>query len=495
MVKGYVPADVSKYLTQRRNELAYAKEQLSYRSVKSLGNVSTKPNDIAFPYVEALFGPQKEFVLDPHKNKTGKTGRRSGKTTGAGSYLTMEAEKWDKCEVLYVALTRMVAQELLWPKLQYINDTFHLGMRFNHSKLTATTRNGSIIYVRGAHDRKEIEKLRGHAYKLVIIDESQSFGAHLDYLIDEILDPALLDGDGTMALLGTPNAACVGRFHDISNGVIRGWSNHEWTVMDNPFMPHADAWIKRKAMERGLSLDHPVIQREYFGRWVKSMEYVVYRYREDKNVITELPDMRRMTLGMGIDLGYHDATAITIGGWSDYDDNFYVIDGFKRVGMLPYQVAKVVKHFQSKYELAWIRADTGGLGKMIVEEMRQRYGLPIEAADKKNKHDFIEICNSDFDTGRIKIYKENEELKQLCAQLSVLQWDEKRKKEDGRFANDMCDAFLYNYREGKQYAEEPEVIEPEYDSPEYIDREEQRQIDEYESGLRAEDNDFLSKYE
>lgn len=450
------------------------------RQTKIRTPTSLVANEGRYPYIESLFKEEKAFVMDAAKNKAAKCSRRAGKTWTDAAYLIYEAERWNFCDVAYVTLTRINAKKLLWPKLKWLNHVFKLGMIFNNSELTATTRNGSTIHLFGAHDNDDIEKLRGYSFKLVIVDESQSFGPHIDELLDDILEPATLDGDGTIALTGTPNAACVGRFHEVTTGGVRGWSVHEWTLLQNKFLPHAKKWLQGLIDRRGWSWDHPVIQREYLGRWIRSLDQMVYRFREEKNTINGIPDKKLNDLYyvLSIDLGYHDATAMTVGGWNETDPNFYIVDGYKKVGMLPQQIAGVINQFREQYEFTKIVADTGGLGKMIVEEFRVRYGIPIESAEKKAKADFIELCNADLEQGIVKIDTSIPILRELTSQLSVLQWDQKRRKEDPRYANDFADSFLYNWREGKQYASEklPSRIDP--DSPDFMDELEQREAEQ-----------------
>jgi hypothetical protein len=206
---------------------------------------------------------------------------------------------------------------------------------------------------------------------------------------------------------------------------------------------------------------------------------MVYRFSEERNTTDALTDKKLDELYyiLSIDLGYHDATAFTVGGFHDSDPNFYLVDGFKRVGMLVSGIAEKIREFQKRYEFTKIVADTGGLGKMVVEEIVQRYGIPIEPAEKKSKNDFIELCNSDLELGRVKILKNVEELKELRSQLSVLQWDEKRKKEDPRQSNDYADSFLYNWREAKHYAAEEPLKPIGQDDAEWGDEQERRELE------------------
>jgi hypothetical protein len=57
-------------------------------------------------------------------------------------------------------------------------------------------------------------------------------------------------------------------------------------------------------------------------------------------------------------------------------------------------VAERIRGFQARYELDSIVID--GANKQAVEEMRRRHDLPLRAADKTGKSDFIEIVNGEF---------------------------------------------------------------------------------------------------
>jgi hypothetical protein len=106
-----------------------------------------------------------------------------------------------------------------------------------------------------------------------------------------------------------------------------------------------------------------------------------------------------------------------------------------------------------------IVADHGGLGKAICMDIRRRYGIPLEPAEKSQKWAAIEQLNSDMHTGRVKIKYGSE----LQKEMVMLQRDPDRQdKEDSRTANDLCDAALYSYRKAYHYlGNEPNpVLEP-----------------------------------
>src|SRR5690606_12495979 len=143
----------------------------------------------------------------------------------------------------YITNSRPQAKRILWPKLQFWNRKLDLDAKFNQVELTMTLKNGSTIMLGGANDESEIERYRGGAYPLVILDEAQSFRSFLQPLVEEILAPATLDYAGQIAMIGTPNPVCLGYFFDASTGKLVDnetgkpiWKNHHWTAFDNPYI-------------------------------------------------------------------------------------------------------------------------------------------------------------------------------------------------------------------------------------------------------------------
>ena len=72
------------------------------------------------------------------------------------------------------------------------------------------------------------------------------------------------------------------------------------------------------------------------------------------------------------------------------------------------------------------------------------------------------MLNSDMRAGRIHVHHDSP----LAKEWRILQWDEDRKKEDSRFANDASDAGLYGYRAGKHWLYETPEYVPEIGTPE-----------------------------
>ena len=427
--------------------------------------------DRTYRWKEDLFEFQRNFIDDPASFKTALCSRRSGKTYACCYYLLETAAKYADSISAYIGLSRRSAKRLMWQEMKRANRKYKLGIRFNNSELVATFRNNAQIILTGANDEADIDKLRGSAYRLVVLDEAASFGPHMDALVEEVLEPALVDHNGTLAMIGTPSAACSGLFYRATTDPNLGYSNHFWTILENPFIPHATEWLDRRMKQKGWASDNPIYMREWRGKWVRSFESLVYRFDEEQNVVNTLPwDEHDWQYILGVDLGYEDATAFVVGAFCDDLPDFYIVDDFKSSKMLPSDIAEKITQYDQEYSFRMMVADTGGLGKSIVEEFRYRHGLGIRAAEKRNKLTYIELMNSDLSAGRIKVL----EGCGILHEWRLLQWDEDRPKEDGRFENHLADAALYAWRESRHYASVARDKPPVFGSPEYYEEEAKR---------------------
>ena len=457
----------------------YQPREILAEAVRRFGEIeddTPQTSERAFKFKQTLFKQQQDLINDPAQFKAALCSRRAGKTYAACYYLLQVALTHPECLVAYLALTRNSAKRLLWTELKRANRKFHLGLKFNNSELICTCPNGSRVMLTGATDSEAVEALRGSAYRLVILDEAASFGKIINVVVDEIIEPSLLDHKGTLLLIGTPSAQCSGRFFDVTTKDL-GYSVHHWTILDNPHIPHAEDWLDKRKRTRGWADNHPVYLREWCGKWAKSNDSLVYRYSE-KNLISAIEDESDLEYIIGVDLGWNDATALVVTAYSD--TTFYVVYCYKESQLLPSQVAEHIKDLVETYHPQSVVCDTAGLGKSIVEEMRRRYELPVRAAEKKTKNTYIELLNSDLHAGKVKIMRGLP----LLDELDLLQWREDgRRAEDGRFDNHLCDAFLYAFRESKHYMEPEYIDRPKPGSPAWYKAEEQKHIQNLEDKI------------
>ncbi len=397
------------------------------------------------------FDKQRAFSDDPCKLKAALCTRRAGKTDNCAKDLYESAGEAPGTEQLFITLTRERAKDLLWDELKRQNEDLSIGAKFNEVELKARLPNGSSIKLAGADKPKEIEKRRGSKYRRVRVDESQAFGEYLKKLVEDVLEPATMDYDGDIALLGTPGPVCSGYFYEVTSGKAPGWTVHKWSVLDNPFVPNAREWLAKKMVDRGWNEDHPTYRREWLGEWVPDSGALFYRWDDARNTYDILP-AHRWNYVLGWDLGFDDPHALVVLAYSEDDPCVYEVESWRQSGVTLDVVAAKVKQLQDRYgSFAWMVADTGGLGKALVEEMAQRHNLHFEAAQKRDKHAMVELLNADLISGRFKARPDSH----LAREMAVLPKDpDDPKAEDPRFSNHCTDAGLYAFRRALHYRHE-----------------------------------------
>lgn len=404
------------------------------------------------------FDQQRAFIADETTFSTAVCSRRAGKTTGCARKLVKAALNKPGSVNPYLTLTRINAKRILWSELLDLNRRLGLGGEPGEAELRVKFPNGSSIYLGGLNDRSEIEKLRGLPLGRVIIDEAQALPAYIENLVDEVLAPALMDYSGGIDLIGTPAPVPVGYFYDCTQSPE--WSHHAWTVFDNPHIlrksgktpqQHLEAELKR----RGVTVDDPKIQREWFGRWVLDKNSLVFAYDSIRNHFDQLPQSKTpWEFCIGVDLGHDDADAIAVLAWSEDYPTVWLVDEWTGTKQTVTQLGDRLRQFEQKYQPRGIVADTGGLGKKIVVEITGRTGVPIEAAEKDRKLEHIELLNDALRSGRMFAKRDG----RFAHDSMLVEWDrtnpEKPKISD-RFHSDICDAVLYAYRKSTHWLHTP----------------------------------------
>lgn len=433
--------------------------------------------------------------------------RRSGKSHGMTSLALWWGETHPNARILIISLTLKSTKENFWSGapggIIKQNHVYDLGLKFNHTDTVWVHENGSRGRLAGAETVADIERLRGAAAEadIAIVDECKSFAPELlNELIRDVLEPGLMTRDGILVLGGTPGSIPVGTFYEATdararndgggitcipvmeeNGPAYGdipeeqrkelWRLHTWTIQDNTAAPAQWRRALGNKKRQGWGDDHPTWRREYLGEWVtdatdlvyswagyksKGEEYVTWRPEKSKDNPSGLPhDKGPWRFVLGIDLGYVDESALVLAAYSETIKELRHVYDFKQPGMtiddFIDEVFSVIERYGRPDAIV---ADTAGGGsKMLVETLNQRYGLGIEDAKKTEKQDHIELLNSDFAAGRIKIIPGSD----LAHELSGLQWDLSREskmvlartgrlREDPACPNHLCDALLYLYR-------------------------------------------------
>lgn len=461
--------------------------------------------------------------------------RRSGKTFANVSKALHLCESKPGARVLIISLTLKSTVENYWSGapggLFAQNHTYDLGIKFNTTRYTWVHPNGSRGMLAGAETKADIEHLRGAAAEadLVIIDECKSFApSHLNDLVENVVEPGLMTRGGQMIMSGTPGSIPMGPFYEATCVLARNeagkptciewdkksgdttpayrdltpdeyedlYSLHSWTIQDNLAAPHQWRFALSTKRRRGWSDDHPTWRREYLGEWVNDASDLVYAYAGantlqecnwkpdyERNGITGLPESDGpWHLLLGLDLGFVDDSAMVLIAYSEALREVRHVYDFKAPGMDSQAFTDEVLAIIDEYgQPEMIVADFGGGGaRMLIETLNQRYGLSIQAAEKKSKNDHIELLNGDFLQHRIKIIAGSDLEHELCG----LQWDLSndakhilartgRLREDPSCPNHLCDALLYIWRFSYHYYSRPQDAGPEKGSNEWMEQQEE----------------------
>ena len=454
---------------------------------------------------ERLTVDQYNFIFSKAKRKVARCSRRAGKSTALTFYTREVALAGKEFHCIYITKTLSDAKDLFWRPfkrlIQECGDRVHVNNQDHTIEFLDT---GSIVYVKGANDRGEIEKIRGRFFKLAMCDEAQAFPLYLKVLIDEILTPALLDVQGTLCLTGTPNASCSGVFYDADHAT--NWESHSWTWTQNHFLikkilenspPNTTIQdiIHEALQDRGLQSNDAAALREFYGQWVKSDNLIVYKYDQEKQHYDDLPAKRNWKYALGCDLGFDDHDAISIVGFDIEYRESYLVEEFKKNKMSISELAHHLNIFTAKYKPYYSIIDEGGLGKKINEELSTRFGLALDKADKTNKFDYVELMNSDLRKGYIKIRKDSE----LAREMQTLTYDEREFEKQKRVEaqgldNHLCDSFLYAWRYIYTYAWKEKPVEPEFGTKEYIEAKIKKELDRRIDRINQTQKDTLHEF-
>lgn len=426
------------------------------------------------------FGAQRAFVEDTALLVAASCSRRAGKTWGIAYKLlsSAQAHPWSTC--LYLTNTRPQAKRIVWPVLQRLDADLGLKGKFNQVELSYRLPNGAQILLGGCNDEVEIERYRGAAYPVVVIDEAQSVRAFLQRLIEEILEPATLDYRGQIYLTGTPNAAGIGYFRDVAVGAAKGWSVHRWTLLDNPEIPHAAQWLADMRARRGMLETDPKYRREYLGEWVRDSSSQVYQI-DDRNLVAEWPQSSAddWEYVLGVDIGFVGVSAFVTLAYSEKAARIVVLESHQvtppdlDASMLtPQLLAVEIGKLRARYDYRKIVVDPGGLGAKFIDELRTRFAVPAQAAEKHAKMGAIELLNGDLRTGRVLVVEPKN--RDLIHDARMLEWRWDRVSEedvkrgtvdrsdlviDDRTPDHLTDALTYAYRACRAYM--PEEVMPE----------------------------------
>jgi len=394
---------------------------------------------------------QRAFVEAPGRNVVAVCARQGGKSYGAGTRLIDGALDAPGSLSLYIAITRQEAVTVIVPTLLELDRTHNLQGIWRSEDLEYILPNGSKIAVRGCPDRSHVRPFRGPKYRRCVIDEAWFFGDYLHELVDEVLSPATAYWQGSVDMITSPGAIDVGLVPEILDGKQDGWTICEpWTMRDNPYMPPGE--LEHVLHRRKWTPDHPTFRREYLGERVHDPSMLVYSGYSSACDVASMPTgCWRYVLGVDFGAAEDDpTTAYVLTAYSDSQPVAYLVEAETEAGATTSSIARRIGVFSKSVDLEAIVGDAGALGIGYIRELRERYGIPIEPAEKEGKRGYIELMNGDLKTGMLRVVAGA--CQEWISQARRLPWSDKTKtKERRKVPNHVLDAGLYAWRRCKGY--------------------------------------------
>ena len=423
---------------------------------------TVKPTDLPGRLRATMFPQQLDLIFGQHHTRVACCSRRAGKTQGLIRGMLLRCLEQPKSVVCYFGHTIEAARKVVWDVPGTIPDIIaELGMGPACSLKGHSVKfhNGSVLWVAGCDTMADARLWKGFPFSFAIVDEAQDWEEEkLRYMVDVALMPSLMDRDGEIALCGVPSPRCDGLFYDVATGARKEWHGKGWTCFDNPYIGQAKAraYVDKVMRDRGLTEADPIIQREYFGRWVRDESTQLYHYQPGRNDFETLPIAPAWQHVLGIDYGSRDLTTFVLNSYRQYDRCVYTSEAYGEAMAGQAGVsrsAEIVAGFSAKYPGLQLVADSGALGLFISDELRKRFNLPIVAAKKTEKASAIRLLNDQL---RLGLKRYGPATGKLKDQLLKLQLDPVTQIERKSAPCDYADADLYSWRHCYSYLAQPE---------------------------------------
>ena len=271
---------------------------------------------LVYEIVHTLFDKQLEVLNSGPGTRIVKCSRQSGKTHLASAMALMYCLREPDTPVYVIGSSMKHEEKLVDSAINQIVRQCDLrdskGNVFNWRRME----NRSSITVRGLSNTRDPDAIRGGRAKLIIIDEFFHMEDDLlEYLMLEILEPMQLKfgKEATKLFIGTPQK----RKGTYGAYVWDNWKipQFKWTIFDNPHIPDPEAFIDRVCSEKGITRDHPFIQREYLGLDVYESDWQLYPIYHTYDLEDEMPALDIDLITCGIDYGITASTALVCVAW------------------------------------------------------------------------------------------------------------------------------------------------------------------------------------
>ncbi len=443
-----------------------------------------------FKVEDYCFGKQLDFIRDPNRLKIACTSRRSGKTVMAAADLMDSAVSHPDTNNVYITGTRDAGKKIIWKYFKDINSKYNLGGVQNEMELTLSFANGSKVFIQGAKDENDAGKFRGMGFKRVYIDEAQKFKSNLLYkLLNEDLQATMQDyPDAVIAIMGTPGEVLSGQWYDAAHQKdnFEKWSVHKWTWRDNEYAYKGrtqEEYFQQLLDFRNLVEPDGAIKREFLNQWVAEVGEQILCYDPNKNYYENIPS--NLNYVIGVDVGFLDSDAIAVLGFPENGNRIYLIEEVLTPRQDWTDLGNDLVRLRKKYNPIRMVIDTGGGGRKGAEDINNRFGLPLEKAEKEPNYkvQWLRYLSDDLRQGRFLIQNKEDSGSEAVGDIGAFHWDkdkEHKLKISGH--SDIWDAILYAYRAAYPYFHALDNVEivksPNPNSEQWARDYEQRLIEE-----------------
>lgn len=429
--------------------------------------------------LRGLTPKQRAAIAGSKRFRTWMAGRRAGKSYAAAIWL-LGGKPLQKSA--YISRTLKSAKAIMLGVFAEINALFGLKLDIRISTGTIIEPNGHVIQLYGVRDQGQADLIRGQKFRRVFIDEGGAWPDELlQYTIESVVQPTLIDQRGELIVAGTPGPIPKGYFYDMTgNPGLQDpfpgrWPSHYWTFEDNPHVPREDV-LEEALTVNGWTENSPTFRREYRAIWCEDADAIIYRYRPElyqADGVTPLWSQapRSGKTVMAIDFGSgekrRDATTWTV--WRQgYDTQTHVhcIFALAKDEIELEETARITRELRERFAVNKLVADEGALGKALAKALRGQYKLPIEAAHKLDKKGRILGARGRLAAQTLHLCEGAEPLWQ---EWRTLCWNETRDDHHERQPDDLSDSALYALEEFSGWqAQEP--------APKVVSLEEQRRM-------------------
>jgi len=431
----------------------------------TLNREKTRDTDfLQFRVLKKGFDEQQKRIMSKKKLKLNPAGRRSGKTETNVLEATFVVQEESR-RVLIIGLTMETTLKMYWDK--FIKLFEELGIEVASAPKTEHTiklANGSEIIFKGNSNAEEREKMRGFFYDLIIIDEAQSQRS-LKSLIDDIVEPMLIDRNGTLILTGSgPRTKGTHWEYMWNTANLEDTLKLQWNLTYNPFIPNKETVFKDILEKKNLTENSPLFKREYLGDMdAYDTDALVFRLtdnnfytKEELQAWMQRQPITDLEIAGGLDFGWEDPTAIIFVLYSESSPEKWIIYEHMESNM---PIDTLVTRLQDGLNVSaahtlnfrYIFADHNE--QRTINMLEDRYRMPFQLAMKTEKKMAIDLLRDEIRMGYLKVPRDgvfhDESLRTVYARDE--QDNLTKEIDDGAFHPNMMDALLYSLREYWNY--------------------------------------------